>query len=117
MALDAYYCHQWGTFNHKSVDIQAGANELVAAVPSKRISIFLFLLSGDATVRYDLYSGENKIFSFYGMEYFGVPLSTADKHVPLFITNVGEPLRLAASGTVNASVYLHYREMGACQLT
>ncbi len=117
MALDDYYCHQWGLFKQQPIDIQAGVNELVAAVPNKRIGVFLFLLSGDATVRFDLYSGENKIFSFYGMEYFGVPLITADKHVPIFITNVGEALRLVVGSTVNASVYLHYKEKEKCQLT
>jgi len=67
------------------------------------------MLSGDATVKYKLRSNNNEIFTFYGMEYFGVPLESGSKQVPLFITNAGEALSINASGAVNANVYIQYK--------
>ncbi len=111
MTLDSFYSQSWGSFLHKHIPLNAGSNVLVDAIPGKRISVTQFLLSGDATVCYDLRSGDNPIFSFYGMEYFGVPLGAINEAVPLFITNTGESLNLFISGTVNANVYLRFREV------
>ena len=109
MALDSFDSQTLGTFQPKHIGIGVGINKLVAAEAGKRIKVFLFMLSGDTTVCYDLYSGTNPIFSFYGMEYFGTPLESHDRRVPLFLTNVGEDLRLVASAAVNGNCYIHYK--------
>ena len=109
MALESFYSPAYGEFQPKHVDVSIGNNELVAAVASKRIEVYCFMLSGDATVKYQLSSGNNEIFTFYGIEYFGVPLEAGSKQIPLFLTNVGEVLTLSVSGIVNANVYLLYK--------
>ncbi len=110
MSLDSFYSSCCGNFNHDHKVLAVGLNTLVPAVAGKRISVTQFLLSGDATVTYELRSGTNPIFKFYGMEYFGVPLKALDTAVPLFLTNSGEALTLFVSGTVNANVHLHWQE-------
>lgn len=109
MALDSCECPSWGLVEHKNVPISSGENILIPAAAGHRYHVIRFMLSGDATVRYDLYSGSNLIFSFYGPEYFGIPLMAEDKHIGIFMANVGEALRLVASGAVNANVYLQYQ--------
>ena len=111
MGLDSFYSACWGSFNHEHKVLTVGQNILVPVIVGKRIGVTQFLLSGDATVIYELRSGNNPIFKFYGMEYFGVPLRAIDEAVPLFITNSGEALLLFVSGTVNANVHLHWQEI------
>ena len=109
MTLESFSGIAYGPFEQKNVTISDGSNELVAAVAGKRIGVYRFMLSGDSIVSYELRSGSNKIFTFYGNENFGVPLSAGSEQIPIFKANIGEALVLVASGAVNANVYLHYR--------
>lgn len=109
MALESFETTTGETIEHKNVTLAAGDKVLVTAEAGKRIKVFRFMLSGDAVVRFTLYSGSKMIFTFYGMEHFGVPLMSVDEHTPIFITNSGEALMLNASGAVHANVYLQYK--------
>lgn len=109
MVLDNFYSQMYGDFQPKNVDLVAGLNTLVAVDSDKQVLVFLFLLSGDTTGNYVLRSGANKLFTFYGLEYFGVPLMSSALRVPIFITNRGELLTLTLPSGAAGSVYLHYR--------
>lgn len=109
MALDDFVSPSYGTFAHKCVDLVAGSNMLVEAESNEKVNVFLFLLSGDTTGAYVLYSGANKLFTFYGLEYFGIPLASADLRIPTFITNLGESLTLLLPSGAVGSTFLRYR--------
>jgi len=109
MTLESFGSISHGPLAHENITISDGSNTLIAAVTGKRIVVHRFMLSGDSVVSYELRSGSNKIFTFYGNANFGVPLSAGHEQIPIFITNVGEALMLVASGSVSANVYLHYK--------
>lgn len=108
MTLDNFGGMAHGELRHKKIDLALGPNTLVGAVEGKRVKVFRWILSSDTAMRFSLCSGKQGIFDFYGLEHFGIPL-TSDMDSPIFVTNVGEELILFASETGNANVYVQYK--------
>jgi len=111
MALNDFDAGRWGVLSHKRIPITTASliYTLVPASDLQRIKVTRIMLSGDTQIVYNLLSGIEPLFDFYGSVHFGCDEQTADPEVPAFITNVSDALILMCSAAVTANVYLQYR--------